>query len=68
MTERAVRLRKHEQNIERYQSLLKTELTDVEQQYVQKRLSEERFWVAMLEFMGPSPSSPIEMRNPSKAL
>ena len=68
MTERAVRLRKHEQNIERYQSLLKTELNDVEQQCIQKRLSEERFWVAMLEFIRPSPSSPIEMRNPSKAL
>jgi hypothetical protein len=68
MTERAIRLRKHEQNIERYRNLLKTELSDIEQQHIQKRLSEERFWVAMLEFMGPSPNVPKEMQRPSKAL
>jgi hypothetical protein len=55
MTDRAVRLHKHEQNIERYRSLLKTELSEIEKQNIQKRLSEERFWVAMLEFIGPSP-------------
>jgi hypothetical protein len=58
MTERNNRLRTHEQNIERYQSLLKTKLNDVEQQYIQKRLSEERFRVAMLQFMSPNPNSP----------
>ena len=55
MTDRAVRLHKHEQNIERYRSLLKTELSEIEKLNIQKRLSEERFWVAMLEFIGPSP-------------
>jgi hypothetical protein len=37
-----------QQNIERYQRLLKTELTELETEYLEKRLSEERFWMAML--------------------
>jgi hypothetical protein len=44
-------LRNHELNIERYQGLLKTKLSDIEQHYIEKRLSEERFSVAMLQFM-----------------
>jgi hypothetical protein len=43
----------HQKNIERYQDLLKTELTEVEMHYFEKRLSEERFAVAMLDFMRP---------------
>jgi hypothetical protein len=45
---RACFLRTHQQNIERYQRLLKTKLTDLETQFLEKRLSEERFWLAML--------------------
>jgi hypothetical protein len=41
-------LRTHQQNIERYQRLLKTKLTELETQFLEKRLSEERFWMAML--------------------
>jgi hypothetical protein len=41
-------LRTHQQNIERYQRLLKTKLTDLETQFLEKRLTEERFWLAML--------------------
>jgi hypothetical protein len=52
MNERIARLRTHQKNIERYQSLLKTKLNDVEVQFLEKRLSEER--LAMLQFMGPS--------------
>lgn len=51
MSERTARLRTHRQNIERYQSLLKTKLAEVELQYLEKRLAEERFAIAMLEFM-----------------
>jgi hypothetical protein len=57
MDERIARLRTHEKNIDRYQSLLKTKLSDVEQQYLEKRLSEERFAIAMLHFVSPSPIS-----------
>jgi len=35
MDERIARLRAHQKNIERYQSLLKTELTDVEMHYLE---------------------------------
>ena len=54
MTDRIARLRNHELNIERYQGLLKTRLSDIEQHYIEKRLSEERFSVAMLQFMAPN--------------
>jgi hypothetical protein len=52
MNERIARLRTHQKNIERYQSLLKTKLNDVEVQFLEKRLSEERLAMAMLQFVG----------------
>ena len=48
MDERIARLRAHQKNIERYQSLLKTELTEVEMHYLEKLLSEERFVMCIL--------------------
>jgi hypothetical protein len=48
MDERIARLRAHQKNIERYQSLLKTELTEVEMHYLEKLLSEERFVMGIL--------------------
>jgi hypothetical protein len=48
---RTVQLRTHQKNIDRYENMLKTELSDVERQFVQKRLSEERFTIALLQFM-----------------
>jgi hypothetical protein len=66
MDEKIARLHAHQQNIERYQSLLKTRLSDIEQHYIEKRLSEERFSIAMLEFMNPR--DPIRMRNLPKGL
>jgi hypothetical protein len=44
-------LRVHEQNIERYQGLLRTKLSDVETHFIERRLSEERFAIGMLKFM-----------------
>jgi len=49
-----VRLSAHQKNIERYQDLLKTKLSEVERQYVEKRMSEERLAIAMLQFMSPA--------------
>lgn len=46
---RAFLLRVHERNIDKYQRLLKTKLSEAEEHYVQKRLSEERFTLAMLQ-------------------
>jgi hypothetical protein len=53
MDERIARLRGHQQNISRYQNMLKTRLSEVELHFLEKRLSEERFKIAMLEFMSP---------------
>jgi len=48
MDEKIACLRAHLRNIDRYQKLLKTKLTEVEVQYLEKRLSEERSAVAVL--------------------
>ena len=53
MDEKIARLRTHQRNIDRYQNLLKTQLTATELHFVEKRLSEERFAIAMLNFMSP---------------
>jgi hypothetical protein len=58
MSERANRLRCHQRNIDRYQGLLKSGLSDTELRFVEQRLSEERLALAMEQFMSPS--------NPSK--
>lgn len=50
-------LRTHEQNIERYQGLLRTNLNEVETRFIERRLSEERFAMAMLRFMGREDAS-----------
>jgi hypothetical protein len=40
--EKLARLRMHRNNIDRYRRLLKTRLTELEHQYIEKRLSEEQ--------------------------
>ena len=57
MATRIVQLRTHQTNIDRYENMLKTQLSDVERQFVQRRLSEERFTIALLQFMSPSAPS-----------
>jgi hypothetical protein len=52
MNNRAERLRAHQRNIDRYQNLMKTKLSTTELRFVEQRLSEERFTLAMLQFMG----------------
>ena len=42
LDERFVRLRTYRNNIARYQGLLKTDLTDLERQFIERRLSEEQ--------------------------
>jgi hypothetical protein len=58
MSERIARLRTHQRNIERYQSLLKTKLNEAELQYLERRLSEERLAIATLQFIGCDPPDP----------
>jgi hypothetical protein len=54
MNEKIARLQAIQNNIARYEGLLKSELSSTEVRFVEKRLSEERFALAMAQFMGPS--------------
>ena len=63
MDYKTTRLRAHRRNIDRYQKLLQSNLSAVELHFVEKRLSEERFTFAMLQFMG-SRSSAAEISLP----
>jgi hypothetical protein len=56
MNERNARLRAHQRNIDRYQGLLKSSLSEIELRFVEQRLSEERLALAMLQFMSPTGS------------
>jgi hypothetical protein len=47
-----IRLSAHQKNIERYEDLLETKLSELERQYIEKRISEERLAMAM--FMSPA--------------
>jgi hypothetical protein len=58
MDERIARLHAHMRNVDRYQNLLKTKLTEVELQFLEKRLSEERFAIATLHLTSPSGDLP----------
>jgi len=46
--EKLARLRTHRSNIHRYRALLKTRLTDLEREYLVRRLSEEQDAIDML--------------------
>ena len=41
LDENLVRMRAHRNNIHRYRSLLKTRLSDLERQFIERRLAEE---------------------------
>jgi hypothetical protein len=46
---KTTQVRRHRQNIERYGRLLATELTDLERQYLHKRIAEEYAQLERLE-------------------
>jgi hypothetical protein len=63
--ESLARMRTHRNNIRRYHQLLQTKLTDLERQYVERRLSEEQSALEIvantaLPFSLPSPRTPPE--------
>ena len=53
--EELARLRAHDSNISRYRRLLKTNLSDLERQFLDRRLSEERSAVASLAHPAANP-------------
>lgn len=59
MNEKLTRLEAIQSNIARYEGMLKSRLNSTEFQFVEKRLSEERFALAMAQFMGPSDSPKV---------
>jgi hypothetical protein len=63
---RSALLRSHQMNIERYKGLLRTKLSEAEVNFLERRLAEERFSVAMLDFM--SPNAPLKGRDFGGAL
>ena len=63
MNDRIARLQSLQTNIARYEGLLKSKLNAVELRFVERRLSEERFALAMTQFMSPT-SSPEMIKFP----
>lgn len=53
--ENFARLRAHDNNISRYRRLLKTNLSDLERQFLERRLREERSAVESLAHPAPTP-------------
>jgi hypothetical protein len=64
---RTARMRTHRRNIQRYGRLLATELTDLERQYLHKRIAEEQAEVERLAREG-DPGSQAPRRNPKQTL
>jgi hypothetical protein len=66
----AVRIAVHQNNISRYRRLLRTKLTEIERQYVERRLAEERQSLDLLlarranqKIASPKPA-PARQRRP----
>jgi hypothetical protein len=60
--ENFARLRTHQNNIQRYRQLLETRLTDLERQYIERRLSEEQLALETLAASTFPLTSPIDSR------
>jgi hypothetical protein len=58
--EELARLRAHQSNIGRYRRLLRTNLSDLECRFLERRLSEER---SAVESLGPSRSHPTDWHS-----
>ena len=54
--ENLARLRARRDNVSRYRRLLKTELTELERRYIERRLDEEKSAMQSLTSSFPSPS------------
>jgi hypothetical protein len=65
METKVVQLRAHQKNIDRYEGLLQTKLSEAERRCIEKRLSEERLAMTMLQFM--STSLPAKAKGPLRS-
>src|SRR5260370_31845154 len=57
--EKFARLRTYRNNIDRYHRLLKTELSELERQFIERRLSEEKSAMESLPNVMSAPTQPI---------
>ncbi|RXT44303.1 hypothetical protein [Bradyrhizobium betae] len=64
MDEKLALLRAHRNNISRYRRLLKTELTEFERQFIEKRLAEERSAIEQLA----GSTFPLAFETPNRAV
>jgi hypothetical protein len=67
LDERVARLRTHRNNIDRYRRLLKSKLTDVERQYLEKRMCEERSALDTLRKSFQGLSRPADRATPKQS-
>jgi hypothetical protein len=65
--ESLARMRSHRNNIRRYRELLKTRLTELEREYIERRLSEEQSALQALTSTA-LPFSLTRPRNPSSSV
>lgn len=64
LDEKLARIRAHRNNIHRYRSLLETQLSDIERQYIERRLSEENTALEALT----SQTFPITLAMPTRSV
>jgi hypothetical protein len=67
MDENFARLRTHRSNIQRYRHLLETSLTDLERQFIAKRLAEEQSAIETLSAQDASHTRPYSKSTKSPA-
>jgi len=62
----AAKIRNHRQKIQRYSRLLATSLTDIERQYLHKRIADEQAELERweLQLSQPQPSSQTDVQHP----
>jgi hypothetical protein len=60
LDEALARFRAHRQNINRYQSLLQTNLTELERGFVERRILEEEAAISALAFGASPPNGPFQ--------
>ena len=56
--EALAQFRAHRQNIIRYRSLLRTSLTDIERDFIERRIAEEEAALSVLAFASSPPDAP----------
>ena len=64
MDEKFARLRTYRNNVDRYRRLLKTQLSEIERQFIERRLNEEK---SAMESLAISAHTKLKKRPPSSS-